>query len=298
MKKVIVTGANGFVGRNLVRILEANGVKVIAVDSRASNISKYKNITCNLDESNKLPDLITDRDIECCIHLAWQGSTGSDRGDYGIQLKNIQRSLLLCDSISLLGIKRFVGIGSLAEKDISAYIPTDGSTPNKVALYGVAKQTAHYMTKIECSSRQIEHIWCQLSNIYGVGDYSNNFINYASKIMMNHQRASFTAGEQMYDFVYITDIANAIYLCADKGKAGVCYYLGSGNPRKLKCYIEDIRDAIDSSITLHLGEVPFNGISLSDSEFDCSKLINDTGFVPTVSFAEGIKSTIKWIKEN
>lgn len=298
--KIMVTGASGFVGKHLIDILLNNNVDIIAVDMRIAdelkNCEHINAIECNLDEVEKLVDLVPDRDIDCCIHLAWQGANGTARGDYDIQLSNISRTLKLCNVLSEMSIKRFVGIGTLAEKDTLNYIPTDGATPNQVSCYGVAKMTAQFMSKIACTQLKIEHVWCQLSNLYGIGDKTGNFINFATKVMLTGQRPAFTAGEQMYDFVYITDIARAIFFAATKGNTNTCYYLGSGHQRKLKYFVHDIRDAIDPNIELFLGEIPFNGVCLPDEEFDCTKLQKDTGYAAEVPFEVGIRKTIDWLK--
>lgn len=298
--KILVTGANGFVGRHLLQLLIKNDCKVIAVDRTVGqellDVPDVKVIQCNLDESERLSSLIDDRDIDCCIHLAWQGANGDLRGDAGMQWENVRRTIMLCDVLAQMRVRRFVGIGTLAEKDVSYYLPVDGATPNPTACYGAAKLSARYMSKIVCTQLKIEHVWCQLSNLYGAGDPSENFINYASKLMLSGKRASFTAGEQMYDFVYITDIVGGIFKAAEHGKSNTTYYIGSGHQRKLKEYILEIRDAIDPGIPLYLGEVPFNGISLPAEEFDCSKLMNDTGYSAAVPFETGIRRTVDWLK--
>lgn len=301
--KMIVTGANGFVGSYLLQTLSAAGNEILAiVRSNKSNVEKIKKIrnvkifVCDLDCIEQLPNIISERNIDCCIHLAWEGATGIKRGDYNIQLKNIYRTLNLCRVLKKMNIKRFVGIGTLAEKDVNNYIPTDGATPNLVSCYGTAKLSAQYMSKAICSDLGIEHVWCQLSNIYGIGDETNNFINFASKLMLCGERPSFTSGEQMYDFVYVSDIAEGIYAAAKKGEKNTVYYIGSGNPQILKNFIIQIRDCINQNIHLYLGEKKFNGVCLPDREFDCSKLINDTGYLAKISFEEGIKMTIDWLK--
>jgi len=58
-----------------------------------------------------------------------------------------------------------------------------------------------------------------------------------------------------------------------------------------------MRDAVDPEIEIGIGEIPFNGVSLTYKEFDIHAVKNDTGFIPTVSFREGIKNTVQWIKE-
>lgn len=303
MSKYLVTGANGFIGTAVVEELNKNGDEVIAVIKDQSsdimgigNLANVKKVFCNMNNINMLSRLIEDRDIDACIHLAWQGSTGEARSDYNMQLKNVEFSVELVREIEKMNIKRFICTGSLAEIDVQNYHGLDGATPNVVSHYGVAKMAANYMTKSECSKVAIEHLWCYLSNTYGEGNRTNNFINFAVKLMLTGKRAAFTAGEQMYDFVYVKDTARAIIAVTKKGKKNTSYYLGSTKQRRLKEYIELIRDTIDPCIKLYMGEIPFNGTKLPDHIFDTKKLIKDTGYIPRYTFENTIRQTIEWIK--
>ena len=303
MKKVLVTGANGFIGSSLLQYLSDNDVEVFAVikdnNEKVDHIENLNNvhiICCEMDSIEKLPELIDDCDIDTCIHLAWAGSFGGLRADYSLQLKNIDYAMRTVNTIYKMRIKRFVCAGTLAEKDVINYHSTEGATPNPVSMYGIAKITTHFMTKTECTKLGIEHTWCYLSNTYGVGNTTNNFVNMACKKLLNNERAAFTSGEQCYDFVYITDTVRAIAAVAEKGKTNCSYYLGSGQARPLREYITLIRDAIDPSIPLHLGEIPFNGNALPEDAYDTTSLVKDTGFYPQISFEEGIKKTVSWLK--
>lgn len=304
MKKAIVTGANGFIGSALLKVMSQAGVQVYAVikdqNERIDHIVDIPGVQivyCELDQISNLPQMIADRDIDTCIHLAWAGSSGDARADYGLQLRNVQYALDTVDAVAAMGVKRYVGAGTLAEKDVLNYHPTDGATPNAVSIYGIAKISMHFMTKAQCAKNGMEHIWCYLSNTYGVGNTTNNFVNMASRLMLNGKRAAFTAGEQTYDFVYVTDTVRAIFAAADKGSKNTAYYLGSTKQRKLKEYIKIIRDTIDPSIELFLGEIPFNGNPLPPEAYDTSKLVQDTGFEPEIPFEEGIQRTIAWLRE-
>ena len=300
MKKALVTGANGFIGSALVKELLANGVEVIALDRENCNgniPTGARFVPHDMSNSADLPKLISDRDIDVMYHMAWAGSFGPNRSEYPLQLDNVKYT---CDAVKTaaeMGIKRFVGAGTLAQMDCMAYIGENGSTPNAVSCYGTAKIAAQYMSKAVANAVGVEHIWCVLSNTYGVGNTTMNFVNLASKMLLNGERASFTAGEQNYDFVYITDTITGIYLCGKNGKTNYSYYIGSGKPRKLKEYIVKIRDTIDPSIPLYLGDIPFNGNSLPLEAYDCTSIMEDTGYVPEVDFNDGIVKTIDWLKE-
>ena len=303
MKNVIITGGNGFVGTWLVKELsdKVENITVI-VRNEKSDISKIKDISnvnivyCELENLLQLEKTLVKKEYDVFYHLAWAGSTGNLRADYNLQLQNAKWT---CDAVRLaanIGCKRFVGAGTLAELDCNSYIKEDGATPNSVSNYGTAKITAHYMSKTEANLQKIDHVWAYLSNTYGIGNRTSNFVNFASKTMLEGKKAEFTPGEQMYDFVYETDTAQALYLLGEKGKNNYGYYIGSTKPKKLKYFIQEIRDAIDPQIPLYLGAIPFNGITQPAEVFDCSKLVQDTGYTPKVSFEEGITMTVKWLK--
>lgn len=302
MKSAIVTGANGFVGTWLLRELSQQGVKTYAVVrdiGKADSIrglSCVELVCCEMERLSALPEMV-DGQPEVFYHLAWSGSTGAARADYALQLQNAKWALDAVDAAKALGCKRFVGAGTLAELDVNAYSPLDGSTPNGVNCYGAAKIAAHLMSKAECNAQGVEHLWAYLSNTYGVGNYTSNFVNFASKTMLTGKPANFTSGEQPYDFVYVSDTARGLYCIGDKGRANHSYYIGSTRPRKLKEYVCAIRDAIDPAIQLNLGAVPFNGVIQPESVFDCTKLVEETGYGPQVPFEEGIRTTVDWLRE-
>lgn len=303
MKSVVVTGANGFIGTALLKELTDYGVKVYAVlkdeNENVESIKNYPNVEfvyCDMDNLTNLPTKIHD-DLDVFYHLAWAGSTGDGRANHELQLKNVKWAVDAVIVAKELGCKRYLGAGTLAEYDVNAYSPVDGSTPNAVSNYGVAKITAHYMTKAECSKQGIEHLWAFLSNTYGIGNYTSNFVNFACKTMITGKDANFTSGEQPYDFVYVDDIAQGLFKIGETGKNNYSYYIGSTKQRKLKEFIKIMRDEIDPSIELHLGAVPFNGIPQPESTFDCTKLVEHTGYCPRISFEEGIKETVAWVRK-
>ena len=302
MRTAIVTGASGFIGQSLLRELRARGVKVYAVTRKpvpcgGGEEEGVKFVRCDMEQLQLLPQKIK-QSIDTFFHLAWEGSTGDARGDYHTQLKNAEWTAKAVEVAHQMGCTRFVGAGTLAELDVNAYIPQDGSSPNRVSCYGSAKIAAHYMSKAVCSRfAGMQHCWAYISNTYGIGNYTSNFVNFAVKLMIQGRSADFTSGDQMYDFVSVTDTAQGLAGIGESGKANCAYYIGSGHPAPLKVFIRQIRDAVDPETELHLGAVPFHGISQPRELFDCHKLMIDTGYQPKVTFENGIRETVPWIRE-
>lgn len=304
MERVLVTGASGFIGKQLIAELIKKGKGVTAVLRDDGKLAGMRDscldiVHCPMEEIAKLEKTLGGKEqYDTLYHLAWGGTSGVGRSDYRMQSNHIRYTLDLIHAASELGIKRFVGAGTIAEYDNLCYLPLDNAIPNAVSMYGAAKIAAHFMSKIECNRLGMEHIWGIFSNIYGPGNETGNFVNFAVRMMLSRERAAFTAGEQYYDFVYISDFIKGLYLLGEYGKGNHEYFIGSGTPRKLKEYIYVIRDAVDKNIELYLGEIPFRGVSLRPEQLTIKKLQNVSGYVPAVGFEEGIERTVEWYRES
>ena len=304
MRKAIVTGANGFIGTALCRELSNQGISVIAVvRNEEENISNIENLSglrvvySDLSEFKNLHEKISDRDVDVLYHLAWVGSAGPLRGNAEVQFNNIRYTCDTVEACSKMNCKRFVFASSIMEYEIEALMATD-ATPGINTLYSSAKVSADYMARTIAGSLEVDYIRAVISNIYGPGELSPRLVNTSIRKLLKGEHCAFSAGEQTYDFIYIDDAAKTFVAIGEKGVTNRTYYIGSQNPKPLKDFLCELRDQVDPNIEIGLGEIPFNGVSLTYDEFNVHAVKEDTGFVPTVSFAEGIKSTIKWIKEN
>ena len=299
MKRVVVTGANGFIGTELCKEFNRRNIQIIAILRREQsytdelkNCSMVSPVYCPMENLEVLPELITERGFDAFIHLAWGGVTGNERGNTVIQTNNIKWSLDTVKIANQIECRRFVGVGTLAETDVLNYSLFDESTPNLVSCYGAAKVASHMMTKAVCNDIGLDHLWAYLPNSYGTYDKSSNFINFAINSICS-EKPDFTPGEQLYDFVDVRDVVNGIYAIADKGIMNKSYYIGSGSPRKLKEYIIAIRDLINPSLKLNLGAVPFHGKSADPETFSCEKINTDTGFEAKIPFEDGIRNLLE-----
>lgn len=100
----------------------------------------------------------------------------------------------------------------------------------------------------------------------------------------------------MYDFIYLTDAINSIIAVSEKGKAFNRYYIGSGHPRPLREFLLEMRDIVDPTAELGLGDMQFKGIDISYSQFKLNKVAEDTGYINQIPFKTGIKMTAEYIR--
>lgn len=302
MKKVILTGATGFVGNAVLKELIKNNIYVIAVSrsEKPQNIpdSKFvKYISCDLSEMEKLESKITDRDIDTFYHFAWNGSAGPARADTKLQLKNAQWTIDSLNVAKKIGCKRFVVAGSIMEHETVAATYTQGNRPGLGYIYGSGKLVAHTMAMSVANNIGIDLIWAEITNAYGIGELSPRMVNTTLRKVIRKEIPQFTAGTQNYDFVYIDDVARAFYLIGKNGKPFNDYVIGSSTAKPLRDFLLEMKDSVAPDLDFIFGDIPFTGINLPLEKFDCSKTEKDTGFRAEISFAEGTKRTINWLKE-
>ena len=180
MENVIVTGANGFIGKTLVNALLAKGCRVTALDVRFDDVlADDPRVTCISVLNKDVPALAAEipaADYHCFFHLAWAGTSGPARADYDVQLANVK---LTCDYIKLcaeVGCKRVVYASSINEMETYEYLQSDDIDPAGGYIYGTGKLAAHLMGETVAKLTGVEFIPVIITNIYGVGEKSARMI--------------------------------------------------------------------------------------------------------------------------
>lgn len=302
MRKAVVTGANGFIGAAVCKELSERGIEIAAIvrdeTELVGNIAELSGVhivCCDMSRFRCLAEEAVCQGADVFYHFAWAGSAGPSRGDIDIQINNVRQT---CDAIracSDMGCGRFVFAASIMEYEVASFMASD-ATPPASSLYSSAKMAADYMSRAVAGSLGIDYLRAVISNVYGPGETSSRLINSSLRKMIAGECCSFSPGEQTYDFIYISDAAKAFVKLGESGKPNKTYYIGSPEPRPLKDFLLEMRDCVDPALAIGLGDLPFSGISLTYNEFDIGALCEDTGFINEVTFAEGVKRTVAWLK--
>ncbi len=233
--------------------------------------------------------------IDVFFHFAWGNTDKTTRNDPILQEKNIKYSLDAVNLAKKLGCKKFVGAGSQTE-----YGRVEGklnaSTPiNPDIAYGMAKYAVGRLTNLRCREFGIEHIWVRILSVYGIYDNPNTMISYAINELLAGREPEFTKCEQKWDYLFSEDAGRAFFLIGEKGKANKTYCLGSGIPRPLADYVKTINKLLDKPENTGIGKKDYAPNQVMHLEADISELTADTGFLPSISFEEGLKRTINSI---
>lgn len=301
MKKVVITGANGFIGSSLVkRMLKAN-VEVFAIDINFSvcRLPESPLVHCletGLDDKAKLQELLAPAEgCDAFYHLAWRGVNGPDKADPGIQLDNAKMATDCAAVAKAIGCKKFLCAGTVAEQSVHSL--SNLSATSGGMMYGVAKHCTHLMLETYCKNIGQTFVWMQFSNIYGVGNKTGNLVSYTLGELMAGKEPSFGPAEQPYDFVYVDDLIEAVFRLGEKETKQNCYFIGSGEPRILKEYLLEIGEQCGRREAVKIGLRPDDGIRYSFEMFNTEALRKDIGDYVSTRFTQGIENTINWLKE-
>lgn len=295
MKKAIVTGASGFIGGWLIAELLRNDVQVIAiVRDGQSDVSRIPDqvriVHCDLKNIKKLDSIVNDRDIDVFYHLAWSGTSGSDRANYEMQMMNVIYS---CDAALVskaLGCEKFIALGTITENVAKGAI--DHRLYSDNLIYGMAKHTTRSVLDIICHKNDISYVWAQLSNIYGDDNRTGNILSYTISELLKGNKPKFSKAEQPYDLMYVGDAARALFLLGNRAVNHSFYFIGTGTPKILKDYLNAVKAAFGPHAELGFGERPDDGATFEWEWFDTSALLHDTGFTVRHVFEVNIKEII------
>ena len=302
IRAAVVNGSLGTIGIALVKRLLDRGVRVYAVawppeDPRVRQVpADAQTVLCDMREVSRLEDLIPEP-VDAFFHLAWMGPIGAGREDMLLQTQNIRCAVEANETAKALGAQVFVGVGSQAEYgriegDVTAEAPCF-----PVSGYGMAKLCAGQMTRSVSRRLGMRHVWARILSVFGAYDGPLTVISVILDRLLKGEKPPLTAGEQLWDYLYADDAADALICMAENGRDGAVYPVGSGQCRPLREYFGILRDAVDPALPLGFGELPYPPGQVMRLRADIGPLTRDTGFTPKVSFEEAAKIVVRAYRE-
>ena len=299
--KVLITGASGFVGSHVARLLVAEGCEVYALVRESSNQWRIQDILPSLHLWQS--DLLAFENVntylqeikpELCIHLAWYAVPGKYLNSQE-NLDSIQASINLLSQLAELGCKRFVGIGTCFEYDLSLGYLSESSLTKPITLYAATKVALSTILQQFAQITEMEIAWIRLFYQYGPMEDERRLIPSVISSLLRDEVVKTTKGEQIRDFLHIEDVASAIWAVAKSNVSGVVN-VGSGQPVTVGQIALELGNLLGKPDLIHLGALPYRP---NDPMFICANnelLRKKTDWTPKYNLTTGLKNTIEWYK--
>jgi UDP-glucose 4-epimerase len=198
------------------------------------------------------------------------------------------------DGLSDVTFGPFVGLGSRAEYGPINRKITEDDPLEPTTLYGAAKVATYYLTRQLAAQSGQDFAWLRLFSTYGPGANPGWLIPMLVEEMLAGRRPKTTLGTQLWDYLYIDDVAAGVIAAAATPTARGLFNLGSGRTSQIRFITERIRDLTAPDMTLSFGEVPFLPDQIMHMEADITRLADATGWLPQTDIATGLAKTVAW----
>lgn len=290
--QIVMTGATGFLGRALCKELAENGHEVTVL-VRPESAEKAKTLTADtvielpLEESEKLTG-----EYDVFFHLAWNGSGGEARNDYGIQMKNLLYMEKALKAAKRCGCQKYIGAGSQAEYGVvREKAKEDETVPKPFMMYGAAKLACLHMGRVLAEQLGITFVWPRIYSVYGPRENDPTLLGYVARTLREGKVPELSTCENMWDFMYITDFTRAMRILAEQPEAEGIYHVASGESRKLREFVEVERDVIRPGAELRFGARKTDEKRTFWMEPEVERL-KELGFECEVGFEQGIRKIL------
>lgn len=295
--KVLLTGATGFIGSHLARLLVSQGCDVYALVRANSDLWRIKDIEARLHlvyGDLLAPDSIqlAPLHLDLCIHAAWY----VEPGRYLTAQENLSMlsaSLRLASELARAGCPRFIGIGTCFEYNVSLGYLGEESQTKPQSLYAASKLALQSVLEQFASNSEMSLAWLRLFYQYGPLENRQRLVPAIICALLQNQPARVTKGEQVRDFLHVEDVAAAIWAVAQSNLSGPVN-IGSGRPVAVRDIVTKIGAMLNRPELIELGALPYNP---ADPMFICAnnrKLVEGTGWTPRYDLEQGLQQTIAW----
>lgn len=311
MRQAIITGASGFIGSRLAKFLAYHGIKVWALGRKSleeidpsrlqenSNLTYVKIDMCNIKELTNIESIASAKLDDCIFfNFAWAGKTGLSDLDVEGQMNNVTWAIDAYETAHHLGCTKFVHVGTMEEAFVEEYLSKDyhvDSVYNRHLIYSIAKISSRNVLKSMRSFYSPELIVVAKSHVMGPNDHRDSLLRVTMKKMLEHKALEFTSGEQNFDVVSISDCCRAFKLIGEKGKDLAEYWVGSGQARSLREYIEIMVKRFAPNYPMEFGKISYNDVKLSLDTFSPKVLHEDTGFVCKQSYEDAVDEMYEFL---
>jgi UDP-glucuronate 4-epimerase len=326
LKKILVTGAAGFIGHHLIKKLLIEGYCVVGIDNlnnyyspqlkvdrlenieqfiKAKNISDENYLFQKLDFANReaLSKLFAEHSFSTVVHLGAQaGVRYSIEHPHADADSNLVGFLNILEECRQHKIDHFVYASSSSVYGMSDKYPLSTHDPvdQPISLYAATKRANELMAYSYSHLYQLPTTGLRFFTAYGpFGRPDMAYFKFTKSIIENSPIDVYNYGEMKRDFTYIDDIVDGIERVINRpSNEKIPYHLyniGNGQSISLRRFISAIekacgKKAIENHMPLQPGDVLV-------TQADIDNLTRDTGFKPTTHIEEGIEKFVSWYKD-
>ena len=297
MKKVLLTGATGFIGRAAIPLLLSKGFEVHAVARTIPESNELAGLhwhSGDLLDHNTTEKLVAKIKPKYILHFAWY-SVPKKYGTSAENIRWVQASLALLQAFVQHGGKRIVMAGTCAEYDWNYGYCSEKVTPCVPdTLYGICKLSLQNMLTSFAMQSGISAAWGRIFFLYGPHEEQSRLVSSVITSLLKKETANCSEGSQLRDFMHVEDVVSAFIALLETNVEGVVN-ICSGKPYSIKDVATKIARQLKSEELLQFATT-LQSNEPSILVGDNRRLKNEVNWVPLFDLDNGIAQTIEWWK--
>ena len=258
-KKVIVSGATGFIGQHLIPILLKDGYEVLAISrnrKRAEFLPWFKDVKFISYDFHSDQQITKVEGFRGLIHLAWQDLPNYDSSIH--VKKNLPCSYRFIDSLIDKGVNQVLIAGTCFEYGLKSGAISSSSTTEPTTQYAIAKDTLRKKLTLLSFKKDFNLQWARIFYMFGKGQNSNSIISQLDFAIKNNQKVfHMSGGEQLRDYLPVekaSEKLSNLYKSGNKGIFNIC----SGKPISIRNLVESYIEKKNSNIVPKYGYYPYS----------------------------------------
>jgi nucleoside-diphosphate-sugar epimerase len=293
VKRVLVTGATGFVGRQALEPLRERGFEIHAIARRPQPETDVTWHAIDLLDAPQLEHIISEIGSTHLLHLAWYAVHGS----YWRSPENlrwVEASSRLVRAFRDAGGSRAVIAGTCAEYDWDSGLCREDITPLRPqTLYGVSKDALHRIVAAYGAEVGLSVAWGRIFFSYGPHEDPNRLVASVIRSLLADEPAAVTEGGQARDFLHVADVGSAFAALVDRDVDGPVN-IASGEARPVREIVETIGEVVGRPGLLRFGAVPTPAGESPLVAADVGRLRDEVSWRPQRTLADGLAETVDW----
>lgn len=293
MKRVLVTGAAGFIGRHALEPLLARGYEVHAVSSRAAppGPARVHWHVADLLDTNATARLLESVRPTHLLHLAWHTSPGSF-WNAPENFRWLESGIALLRHFQHAGGTRVVMAGSCAEYEWNASVYPETATLNPASPYGACKHALHLTLDAFCRVHRMSGAWGRIFFVFGPGEAPQRLLASSVAAMLRGEPARCTDGLQVRDFMHVEDVAAAFVALLDGSVEG-SVNIASGKGVTVRDVVLAAADCLGTRDLVRLGELARAADEPASLVADVARLEREVRFSPRYDLRSGIAHAVE-----
>jgi UDP-glucose 4-epimerase len=304
-KRVLVTGASGFVGANLARRLVLDGHQthlILRPEHHGWRLKElagqFQTHVADLEDRQAVAQCVRDARPDWVFHLAAYGAYSSQKGIERMIATNLAGTAALLDSCAQQGIEAFVHTGSSSEYGYKDHAAREDEIIHPNSRYAITKAAATHYCSLMAAQQGVKAITVRLYSIYGPYEEPARLIPALVVHGLRNALPPLVSLETARDFVYIDDAVEAMLRVAESGRAGAIYNVCSGIQTRLATVVETARHLMNIAAEPVWANMPARSWD-TDVWFGSPDLMaNEAGWRAQVSFSEGLRRTVDWMLQH